>query len=48
MLIFASNVLGFSAPMALPGQETVDPSAHLPVVILPGLPGKFGFMFELA
>ncbi|OCL00592.1 uncharacterized protein K441DRAFT_105597 [Cenococcum geophilum 1.58] len=45
--IIALRVVGFSAPMALPGEEAVV-AKKVPVVILPGIQGKFGFMAELA
>jgi hypothetical protein len=42
----ATRILGFSAPMSLPGEEALVPK-DVPVVVLPGIKGKFGFMAEL-
>ncbi len=43
----ASRVVGFSAPMSLPGEEAAV-AKKVPFVILPGVQGEFGFIAELA
>lgn len=43
----ATQMLGFSAPMALPGEENFEPDVDAVVVIKAGVFGKAGFMSEL-
>lgn len=43
----ANSILGFSAPMSLPGEDAIVPR-DVPVVVLPGLTGKYGSVAELA
>ena len=42
----AKRILGFSAPMSLPGQEAWI-LKDVPVVVLPGIQGKGAFAAEL-